>query len=72
LTRAVTIEVTSSPEPMPGALSEPPLEEVPELLVLDVPLLLEELPPSALSKEAMLLVAELVLLVVVMAILKFR
>jgi hypothetical protein len=61
---------------MPAALSVPPLElpvlpVLPVLLVSDV-LLLDELPPSALSKEAMLLDAELVLLVVVMAILTFR
>jgi len=58
---------------MPAALSVPLLElpELLELLVSDV-LLLDELPPSALSKEVMLLVAELVLLVVVMAILTFR
>jgi hypothetical protein len=74
LTRAVTIALTFRPEPMPAALSVPPLElpELPELLLVSDVLLLDELPPSALSREVMLLVAELVLLVVVMASLTFR
>jgi hypothetical protein len=66
--------LTSRPEPIPAALSVPPLElpELLELLLVSDVLLLDELPPSALSREAILLVEELVLLVVVMAILTFR
>ncbi|BDU22853.1 hypothetical protein DYGSA30_43100 [Dyella sp. GSA-30] len=63
---------------MPAALSVPPLElpvpvVLPVPLVPLVPLVPEEEPaPSAFSKDVMLLVAELVLLVVVMTILTFR